>query len=363
MLLWRGFGFRWRFTSHRLPLLGSWLEDEPAPRHRFALRIGAFPADAAVATADAVRIDDPSVLLLARGRTELRVPAHLGWPAEASVPVAPTWTAPPQHTAVAVLDGFQLEAIGSPAGWHVGGLGLSVHLDDAGTLHPGARLRPAESPHPAHFGTGAWDWASDTLHSVTVGWAVLAIPSDRLRAFSSRAAASHTLDFASDAWERADDVRAEETVLVTSFDLAFDAPPWLRRRSGYLRNLNGRYLRSLRVGITRDGIDRPAVGVSNAPHPIIRAGALLLQALVLVLAVAVLVLDTELRFVGALVLIALALVTRAWPSIWIDAPAVPFEVRSELRCVALAAASRALTSEHLHTPDEDATSVGPTMAS
>jgi len=366
MLLWRGFGFRWRFTSHRLPVLGSWLEDAPA-RHRFSLRIGAFPADTAHATAHGVHIEDPSILLLERGRTELAVSGHISWPATA-VRDLPAPQPPPGHDLVAVLDGFQLQAQTSPAGWHFGGLGLAVQITEPAPsaeptpiLRVSAQLRPAESPHPGHFGLAPWTWNEPATHAVTVGWALLAVPHGRSRTLTSESAASHTLCHRQTAWDPSDPApQRSETALLSGFDFALDTPPYLRQRSGYLRNLNGRYLRALHAGIDRrSGNDAPDIVLANDPHPIIRAGALLLQYLVLILSLAVLALVPGYRLLAGVVLLALALATRAWPSIWTQAPAVPFSVTTELRCVVLDTPSRAIRVHHRHVPDDDATSLSP----
>lgn len=141
-----------------------------------------------------------------------------------------------------------------------------------------------------------------------------------------------------------------EAVLLQGFDFAVDAPPTLRRRSGYLRNLNGRYIRTLSAGIVRRGDeDTPNVAIGNQVHGLIRLGSVL--ALFGVLAGAVAGLFVPTTFIAALALIVfLAGATVAWPSLWLTAPAVPFQVATRLACVVLQVPSEALTIRHRHVP-------------
>jgi len=373
MLLWRGFGFRWRFTSHRLPLFSSWIDDATPPRHQCSLRIGAFPSDTADVTAHALRLDSPDVRLVHRGRTDLTVGVHLGWPAyaHARLPLGPLLAStadptpsplPPSHTLVPVLDGFSLRALDSDAGWHFGGLGLAVAVEDE-QLVVTARIRPAESPHPWIFGLGDWSWEDDAVHDVTVGWALLAVPRDLVRPFVSDGRASSTTSFAQTSWPAPPPTTepsspgpaaaASPAVLLQGFDFAVDAPPTLRRRSGYLRNLNGRYLLELAAGVARrDGADAPDVRIGNQVHWIIRLGSVLGLLLLFVGAVVALFEPVTL-IAGIVLLVFLAGSTVAWPTMWFDAPAVPFSVGTRLECVAFDVPSEAVSIHHVHAPDGD----------
>ncbi len=325
-IVWRGFHFRWSLTSHRLPFLGSRV-DEDGPE--FSLRIGSWPADKAQVMTRSCRLSEPA-RIVARGVVDLEVSSIIGRPgvAEAEV-VLPTV----QGCDVAfVLDGFHMASRVNSAGWHLGGLGLAADQDETGACTVRAELRPAESPHPGIFGLGDWHWDDPCVHDVSVRWAAIAVPRGSLRAASGSTSVASALGTTIVDWAPAMfPAGPKDACLLTGFNLRVDAPAAQRRRSGYLRNLNGRYIRELGVGIEGG---RPTIHLSNAPRFIIRLGAVLGLYVLAAVSIATLAVATQWAL-AVTVLIGLGLVTWAWPRVWFQAPAVPWALEAEVSCAIL----------------------------
>ena len=325
-VVWRGFHFRWNLTSHRLPLFGSRV-DEDGPL--FSLRIGSWPADGAQVMTRSCRLAEPA-RIVARGEVDLAVSSPIGRPGVAEVQVEVP--AVEGSDVAFVLDGFRMAARVNSAGWHLGGLGLAVERDESGTGTVRAEVRPAESPHPWIFGLGEWTWDQPCVHDVSVRWAAIAVPRGSLRAASGSTSVASALGTTIVDWAPAMvPAGPEDACLLTGFNLRLDAPAAQRRRSGYLRNLNGRYVRELGVGI-EGGL--PAIHLSNAPRFIIRLGAVLVLYVLAAVSVATLAAATQWALAVA-VLIGLGLVTWAWPRVWFQAPAVPWALDVEVSCAVL----------------------------
>ena len=335
--LWRGLRARWAFTSHRLPLLDTRITPDGA--HRFAMRIGAFPSDRVSARAEVLEL---VAVELASGVSELGLTSRVGWPTEASLDHALPHPVPAD--AVVVLDGFTLDALENPAGWHFGALGLDVSLPSSERVLVRARVRPAESPHPFHFGLGDWSFDRPAVHRLQVRWRVLQLPEatpwrrEALVPATTRSALSLDPVLSGDA-------------LLTGFHLGVDAPARHRRLSGYLRNLNGRYLRALGVGVERtpDG-DRPFVLASNRPHGLVRLGALLGVYGGALLGAWMVSLGPTYAPLGAGLLGLLLGATIVWPGLWWEAPAVPFELRARVEGISFAPRGEARSVEELSPP-------------
>jgi len=319
--VWRGFHFRWGLTSHRLPLLHSQLR-EGVPE--FGLKVGGWPPDRARVTTRGCRLVGADVV--ARGEVAVRVTSHVSEPGVAEVAFAVP-SVDDRDVAV-VLDGFAITALVNPAGWHVGGIGVELVRRGDGWIAR-ASMRPAESPHPGIFGLGDWDWDQPCSHDVVVGWAAVAVSRGAALEEHGEARVGSALGTTIVDWEPA--MASGGTRLLTGFSLRIDASAQQQRRSGYLRNLNGRYLRELGVGI-EDG--RPAVHVANAPRLLIRLGAVL--GLYAVAAMALFTIVVTPHWVaGAAVFLALAVLTWVWPRVWVQAPAVPFALRASVSTVRL----------------------------
>ncbi len=325
-VVWRGFHFQWALTSHRLPLLGSRFD---ADGPEFALRIGAWPADKAMVATRACRLGAPA-RVVARGVVELRPSGPIGHlsAAEQGIVVPSV----PDCDVVCVLDGFRIAALVNPAGWHVGGIGLDIRPTGPDSFVARVELRPAESPHPAIFGLGAWSWDQPCAHDVSIRWAAIAVPRGSLRVGRGTTSVASALGTTIVDWAPAlAPAGPDDACLLTGFKLLIDAPATQRRRSGYLRNLNGRYVRELGVGI-QGGV--PAVHLSNAPRFAVRLGAVSGLYVMAAMAVVAVVVATQWAL-GVAVLIALALVTWAWPRIWFQAPAVPWALEVQASCAIL----------------------------
>jgi hypothetical protein len=325
-IVWRGFHFRWDLTSHRLPLLGSRVDDDGP---EFSLRIGSWPSDRAHVMTRSCRLGEPA-RIVARGVVDLQVSSIIGRPGAAEAEVElPTVDG---CDVAFVLDGFQLEARVNPAGWHVGGLGLAAVTEDSGRRAVRAELRPAESPHPGIFGLGDWSWDQPCVHDVSVRWAAIAVPRGSARIASGDTSVASALGTTIVDWAPAlVPAGPGDACLLTGFNLRVDAPAALRRRSGYLRNLNGRYIRELGVGIEGG---RPAIHLSNAPRFIIRLGAVLALYVLAAVSVATMVVATQWAL-AIVVLVGLGLASWAWPRIWFQAPAVPWALEVEVSCTIL----------------------------
>ena len=321
-VVWRGFRYRWGLTSHRLPRLGTQMTDAGP---EFSLRIGAWPPDRATVTTRGCRLDPPA-RVVERGEVALQVSSRIGQPSRGSAPIAVPSVAGSE--VVVVLDGFDLVARVSAAGWHVGALGVSV-VDGA---RIDVELRPAESPHPGIFGLGEWSWDMPCTHDVRVRWAAIAVPVGTARRARGQAKVGSALGTTVVDWEPTiSPAGPESTCLLTGFRLRLDAPARQRRRSGYLRHLNGRYLRELGVTIEEG---RPAVHVSNAPRFTIRLGAVLGLVVVALTGIAT-IWATPQWGVGLVALVALGLLTWVWPRVWIQAPAVPWALDAVVEWVTL----------------------------
>lgn len=340
-VVWRGFHFRWGLTSHRVPFLGSKVgEDGP----EFALRIGSWPPDKATVTTRSCRLAAPA-RVVARGVVDVSLSGPIGQVSSAEqvidVPLID------DCDVVCVLDGFQIAAQVNPAGWHLGGMGLEVAPSGPGSFRLRAELRPAESPHPGIFGLGVWSWDEPCAHDVSLRWAAIAVPQGALRVASGGTTVASALGTTIVDWAPAMiPAGAEDACLLTGFRLRLDAPRKQRRRSGYLRSLNGRYIRELGVGIEGG---QAVVHLSNAPRFLIRLGAVLGLYLLAATAVLAILMGTQWAFAAA-VLVVLGLATWAWPRIWFQAPAVPWALDVETSCAILeGVAAQPLDARWLHT--------------
>ena len=325
--IWRGFHYQWRLTSHRLPLLVSRFGDE-APE--FGLRVGAWPPDVAQVQTQGCRLGDGAEIV-ARGVVELRLESPIGSLSEAKAALDIDVDIPEERELVVVLDGLAIDARVSPAGWHVGAIGAEIE-QVGGDWIASALMRPSESPHAGIFGLGDWSWDQPCVHVVHLKWAALTIPRGCVRRGSGQTTIGSAVGTTIADWSPAIlPAGPDDTCLLTGFALRLDAPARQRRLSGYLRNLNGRYLRELGVGVESG---RPVVHLSNAPRFLIRLGAVL--GLYVMAAMAILtIVFTPQWAAGAIVLAGIALVTFVWPRIWVEAPSVPWTLDASVGCVVL----------------------------
>lgn len=234
-----GFHWRWRITSHRVPIVEFTLFDEP----RASLEIGAFPEDRATITIDAVGCD-----ALAHGSIDLDLSGRIGHSVHgrAAVAVPPP---PPGHCAV--LAGLSVRAQHCAPGWHLGRLAASVELDGDSVV-AGISLRPSEAPEPLPFGTRPWTFDLPATHRCSVHWAI--VP------------AGPAVAWAGELPEAVEDSlrgpAAPGPHALTAFDIEFDSPVHQVRNRRLLRYLTGRYLREFGVGISSEG---PWACASNLP--------------------------------------------------------------------------------------------------